>query len=262
MFYSDKLYLRFALALIIIILTLTTRMSGITTDWRQGIADWHPDAARYFAQEKKYIHHHYSPIRKGPLYTGNPYGNILILSWIWHGVNKTASLMGYDTPIGMGPFTLSKIGRVFYIFLSILLGLLLFFLSEYLFQSLIVAFLSAFFFAVSPLAIGLTHTIKPEVPLTFFLTLSATFAILISQKRKIAYYVFAGVFAGIATAVKYNGSIVLFFLFLVHTYKVFNSYPEKTFAKKNTSYFHFPFPFSFCYSLGYVFLRLRTHSVA
>jgi len=227
-----KKFLSFILIFFICVLTLILRVSGITTDWNQGIPDWHPDSARYFAQETCYIQHNYAPIAKGPLYTGNPYGNILILSWIWHGINQTAKFMGFETPIGMNPFTLSKIGRGFYIFLSLLVVLLLFFVSKIVFKSLFISFFSAFFFAVSPLAIGLTHTIKPELPLTFFLTLSAFFIVLLAQKRKISYYIFAGIFAGIATAVKYNGAIVLPFLFLIHAYKVFGEHKGDTLTRK------------------------------
>jgi len=174
----------------------------------------------------------HNPIAKGPLYTGNPYGNILILSWIWHGINQSAKIMNIETPIGTDPFTLSKIGRAFYILLSVITVLLLFFLSEIIFKSLLISFLSAFFFAVSPLAIGLTHTIKPELPLTFFLTLSAFFAILLVRKKKTIYYILGGIFAGIATAMKYNGLISLLFLFLIHLFITFEEHKEKPIRKK------------------------------
>jgi hypothetical protein len=52
------------------------------------------------------------------------------------------------------------------------------------------------------------------------------------QKRKISYYIFAGIFAGIATAVKYNGAIALPFLFLIHTYTTFQDHKEEPLTKK------------------------------
>lgn len=88
----------------------------------------------------------------------------------------------------------------------------LFTITLSLFKSYSLAFFSAFFFIFSPLAIGLNHIIKPELPLTCFITLSATFAILLSENDKLTFYALAGFFAGIATAMKYNGSLALIYI--------------------------------------------------
>ncbi len=225
---------------LLLLLTVGVRIGGLATDWRQGIYDWHPDAPRYFAQERNYIQRNYHPIAEGPLYTGNPYANILFLSWIWKGLHLITSFSG-ENRLSTDSFTLSKIGRFFYIFLSCLMVLILYFFSLKIFRRLEFALLSAFFFAISPLAIGLIHTIKPEVPLTFFLTLSACFAFLVSENDSFLFYLLAGLFAGIATGMKYNGVIVLVYLFAMHGFRVFKRRGEVSKSKLFLTTFFSPF---------------------
>jgi len=239
-----KLRSKTAIFLIVIIslLTIVLRMGAIDIDHQHGIPDWHPDSGRYFAQEKMYIRGSYKPYGHGPLYTGNPYANILFLSWIWRAFNRVSIYTGHG-PISTDSIFLSKIGRAFYLFLSVVVVIVLFLISRHIFHSNLIAALASFFFAVSPLAIGLNHTIKPELPMTCFITLSACFILLIFEKKKFQYYIFAGIFAGIATAIKYNGSIVMLYLIIVHTYKVFKNYDKRSFFKKITYALFSPYLF-------------------
>ena len=220
-----------SIIIFITVLTIFLRTGGIVTDHMHGVSDWHPDSGRYFAQERMYIAGNYRPYAKSSLYSGNPYANILFLSWMWRAVNKVAIYTGRG-PISTESIFLSIMGRAFYMFLSIITVITLFLISRHFFHSNLIAFLASFFFAVSPLAIGLNHTIKPELPMTCFMTLSACFVLLISERRKLLYYVFVGVFAGIATAMKYNGSIVMLYLVIIHTYKAFNDFEDHSLLKK------------------------------
>ena len=206
----------------IVLLTILLRIGGLTTDSKHGVHDWHPDSGRYFAQTRNYIRGCYKPVGNNPYYTGNPYANILFLSWIWHVSNKISRLIGQES-IPKDSFTLSIMIRIFYVFLSVIIVFSLFIFTYLISKSYFAAIFSSLLYAVSPLAIGLVHTIKPELPLTCFLTLSACFGFLISQKKNLTYYIWAGIFAGIATAMKYNGSIALVYIFLMHTYRCLTS---------------------------------------
>ena len=226
---SNRLIKNFVVLVIIALtfLTIILRTGGIVTDHKHGVADWHPDSGRYYVQLGQYIAGNYRPIAKGPLYTGNPYANILFLSWIWHAANEIVCFMGYG-PLKSDSLTLSGLSRVFYIFISVMTVLTMIPIGRYFFDSYFVGLLSAFIFAISPLAIQLVHTIKPEPLLTCFLLLSTFFVLLVSKERKLVFYIFAGIFAGLATAVKYNGSVVMLFLFIIHVLKIhqdFQSHP-------------------------------------
>jgi len=103
----------------ITVLTIFLRTGGIVTDHMHGVSDWHPDSGRYFAQERMYIAGNYRPYAKSSLYSGNPYANILFLSWMWRALNEIAIYTGQE-PIRTDSAFLSVMGRVFYIFLSII----------------------------------------------------------------------------------------------------------------------------------------------
>ena len=200
---------------VLIFLTIFLRIGSATTEWAHGVPDWHPDAGRYFAQERSYISGEYKPVGSNSLYTGNPYANILFMSWIWRAANRIALYAG-SKALPKDSFFLSKLERIFYVVLSLFLVIVLFVFAGFLFDSWFVGFWAAFFFAVSPLAIGLIHTIKPEIPLTFFITLAACLAYIATERRNFLFYVLFGFFAGLATATKYNGVVVLLYLLILH----------------------------------------------
>jgi len=186
---------------------------------RRGVSDWHPDSARYLVQEKQYIKGSYRPIGSTPLYTGNPYANILILSALWRGLDKISIWMGYDH-IPLTNLNLSLVGRLFYLFLCILLTITLYFFASHVFRSTHIGLLAALLWCLSPLSINQNHMIKPEIPLTFFLTIAAVIAFYTSESDRWGLYAAEGITAGITAAVKYNGAIVLLYFFTMHAYRV------------------------------------------
>ena len=203
---------------ITLFLSIILRLSGIATEIQKGIPGWHADEGRYFLQCKRNTWGHYKPIDTGnPQYSGNPYGNVLFISLLWKGLSFLYEWMNLGH-LPNSSLTFSLIGRYFYIFLSCIIVYLLFLISKIITKSEIYALLPPFIFSVSPLAIGLTHIIKPELPLTCFIVLSAYFSFLITKSGKLRYYILGGFFAGLATAMKYNGSIAMVYLFLMHAF--------------------------------------------
>jgi 4-amino-4-deoxy-L-arabinose transferase-like glycosyltransferase len=78
-----------------------------------------------------------------------------------------------------------------------------------------VAKASAFLLAIAPLHMVHSHYTAVDVPTTFFLTLSFLFSVLLLNKGKDIYFLWGGLFAGFATATKYNAlliSLPLFYL--------------------------------------------------
>ena len=210
----------------ILLIAAFLHMGALLSDIHRGIPDWHLDSARYLVQCEQYIRGDFRPIGNSPWYTGNPYANILMLRFIWQGVNVLSQWMGYD-PISLHKLTISTIGRYFYLFLSLLLIPILFRFGKKVFHSPTIGLFAALFWALSPLSISLNHMIKPEIPLTFFVTLAAINAFNLSEKEHLRYYIFGGIFAGIATALKYNGAIVLGYLFLMHVYRIHKQEEKK-----------------------------------
>ncbi len=210
----------------ILLLTLFLHLGSLTTDIHHGISDWHPDSARYLVQCREYIKHNYKPIGSTPWYTGNPYANILMLSILWRGLDRLFLWTGFGH-IPLTNLNLSLVSRLFYLLLCLLLTLIIYLFASHVFQSPAIGLLSALFWAASPLAINLNHIIKPEIPLTFFITLAAIAAYKLSEKDSFALYVIGGIAAGIAAALKYNGAIVLAYLYLMHAYRIYKSERRK-----------------------------------
>ncbi len=77
-----------------------------------------------------------------------------------------------------------------------------------------VGLLSALFLSLSFLHIQLSHFARHWVPATFFVTLVVLFSILIYQKRDNRYYIWAGIFLGLAFGASYiTGVGLIIFLF-------------------------------------------------
>ncbi|MGB9877909.1 MAG: ArnT family glycosyltransferase [bacterium] len=76
-----------------------------------------------------------------------------------------------------------------------------------------VAKASALLLAIAPLHMLHSHYTAVDVPTTFFLSLSFLFSVLLLNKQKDSYFFLGGLFAGLATATKYNAILVAVPLF-------------------------------------------------
>jgi len=215
----------------IVALTLFLHLGALTSDIQHGISDWHPDSARYLVQGRQYIRGNYRPIGSTPWYTGNPYANILMLSLLWRGLDRVTIWMGYE-PLPLTNRNLSLVSRFFCLLLCVLLIFIIYFFSARVFRSTRIGLLAALLWGLSPLSICLNHIIKPEIPLTFFVTLAAIIAYYTSEENRFSLYILEGITAGIAAAVKYNGAIVLLYFFAMHAYRIFKK--ESPAGKVNT----------------------------
>lgn len=69
---------------------------------------------------------------------------------------------------------------------------------------------AALLLAILPLHVLHSHYATVDAPVTFLITLSFYFSVLLYQKGKGIYYLAAGFCAGLAAGTKYNGALVLF----------------------------------------------------
>lgn len=83
--------------------------------------------------------------------------------------------------------------------------------------------LAAAFLAVYPFHNEISHYALLESPLTFWVTLSFLFSVLIFKNGRLRDYLLAGLFAGLATSTKYNGALVVIPIAAVHILRSFNN---------------------------------------
>jgi len=107
-------------------------------------------------------------------------------------------------------------------FTTVLYGLgtvlLVYFIGERMYSKK-VGFLSSLFLAFTLLHVRYSRLIRPDVPMTFFITLSFLCTYLIYERDKIRDYLLATIFAGFSIATKYTGVILVVPIFLAHLFR-------------------------------------------
>ncbi len=84
-----------------------------------------------------------------------------------------------------------------------------------------VGLLAAAFLAVYPFHNEISHFALLEAPLTFWVTLSFLFSVLIFKNGRLRDYLLAGLFAGLAASTKYNGALVIVPIVAAHLLRHF-----------------------------------------
>ncbi|MEW5947006.1 MAG: glycosyltransferase family 39 protein [bacterium] len=107
------------------------------------------------------------------------------------------------------------IGRAMTATLSMLTALLVFAAARRLFGKH-AAFAAAVFFLLSPMNALHSHFVTADVPVTFFMTLSLFFGLLMMETGARKYYLLAGFALGLAAAAKYTGILAAPALVLLH----------------------------------------------
>jgi hypothetical protein len=99
------------------------------------------------------------------------------------------------------------------------------------------SFLSSLIFAVGFITNLFSFYGLSDTALTFFITMSGIFCIRILKDAKMSDYIFAGIFAGLATSTKYNGAIMCLLIFVAHIMhqKHFDIFNKKLFVAALTS---------------------------
>jgi hypothetical protein len=114
------------------------------------------------------------------------------------------------------------LARLLSVLLSVGTILIVFYLGKKMYNPR-VGFLASLFLVFSPVHNKISHYMVPDVPMVFFLMLSFLCIWFIYVKGDIKFYIFAGLFAGLATATKYGGQMLFLPLFLAHLFYVLDN---------------------------------------
>lgn len=115
--------------------------------------------------------------------------------------------------------------------LSAVLGSLtvipVFLIAYTLFKRRSVALFSALVFCLFPFHIRHSHYALIDVPMIFFLSWAVFFASKIFNQSNLRFYIFAGLFVGLAASTKYHGALASLVVLLAHTLRIYESKTEK-----------------------------------
>jgi len=134
------------------------------------------------------------------------------LYYLWRLLTSSIQSLGDFTQIEtflMGRFTtvLYGVGTV----------LLVYFIGQRMYSKK-VGLLSSLFLAFTLLHVRYSRLIRPDVPMTFFITLSFLCIYLMYERGKVRDYLLATIFAGLSIATKYTGVLLIIPIFLAHLF--------------------------------------------
>lgn len=142
-------------------------------------------------------------------------------------VGKLAGI--FDTPLdipypvthllGVGSTTMPTtfmLGRWLTVLFGVGAVVLVYMVGKQLFEKPGVGLLAAFITAVSPASVNSSRFITPNIMLTFFGVLGLYGAVMVLKRGGTRDYVLAGLGAGLAASIKYNGALLLVVLAAAH----------------------------------------------
>ena len=106
------------------------------------------------------------------------------------------------------PSALFLISRVFTAILGALTIISTYFIGKELFKSQRAAYIAAFLMAILPVHVEESHFAKLDVAQAFVISIAFYFIIRLYNTSQAKYYLFSGIFIGIATSVKYNAFLM------------------------------------------------------
>ncbi|MFH1317278.1 MAG: glycosyltransferase family 39 protein [Candidatus Woesearchaeota archaeon] len=107
------------------------------------------------------------------------------------------------------------IGRFIMVLVALATIYLVYFLGKKIYNRDI-GLMAALFLSVSFIHVKLSHMLKPDISVTFFILLSVYFCYRIYQTGKIRYYLLSGFFTGVAISFMYSGIFLVITIFVAH----------------------------------------------
>jgi len=195
------------------IYTVAKALNLITPDGEQLLLSGHNDTARLVSWGLKTSKSYFNPYSFGypPV---SMYIQAVVYKLYFFGGHLLRCFRSIND---MGVSGIFWIGR----FITALFGIgtvLLTYLIGKKMYSVKIGLLSSLFLCFNFLHIYYSRFIKPDVPMTFFITLSFLFIYLIYREGKAKYYILASIFMGLAIATKYTGVILIIPIFLAHLF--------------------------------------------
>lgn len=99
-----------------------------------------------------------------------------------------------------------------------LLTVLLVYLVGKMMYSRKVGLISSLFLSFTFLHITSSRTVKPGIPMTFFIILAFLFIYLIYRRGRVWYYILGAIFIGLSVATKFMGGVLIIPIFLAHLF--------------------------------------------
>ena len=132
---------------------------------------------------------------------------------------KYASMSDFIAEYSLNPSNLYLIGRVFSAFLGTASVFVLYKIAKHLFGEKTAA-VSSLFLTLAYLHVRDSHFGVTDVALTFLIMCSILFIVRSHEDKTPRSYVYAGVFAGLATSTKYSAILLLVPMCIAHVYNV------------------------------------------
>jgi 4-amino-4-deoxy-L-arabinose transferase-like glycosyltransferase len=137
------------------------------------------------------------------------------------GIFNTASDIPYPVMhlLGVGTTTMPStfmLGRWITVLFGVAAVVLVYMVGKQLFDRPAVGLLAAFITAVSPANVNSSRFITPNIMLTCFGVLGLYGAVMVLKRGDTRDYVLAGLGAGLAASIKYNGALLLIVLAAAH----------------------------------------------
>ena len=163
-------------------------------------------------------------------------GSLDTRSFMWPPLNFYIQAAGYrlyhlwrvltESVQSLSPQSLSSLNKteIFLVgrFTTVLYGLgtvILVYVIGQRMYSRKVGLLASLFLAFTLLHVRYSRLIRPDVPMTFFITLSFLCIYLIYERGKIRDYILATLFTGFSIATKYTGALLIVPVFLTHFFR-------------------------------------------
>ncbi len=124
------------------------------------------------------------------------------------GVARAVISKFADVPFLYTPAALFVTGRLVTIMFGTLTIIPIYLITKTLFKSREAAILAALIAAVLPVHVEESHLAKLDVAQAFFVALSLYYIVRIYETGQRKFYVWAGIFIGLATSIKYNGFLM------------------------------------------------------
>ena len=113
------------------------------------------------------------------------------------------------------PSSFFLLGRIINVAFSIGTILVLYHIAKRQYNHRI-ALLASFFLSANFMYSFHSQFTRPDIPSLFFILMTLWFCLKIMEQRELKFYIYAGVFAGLAIATKFTSGIVLLLIFICH----------------------------------------------
>lgn len=142
-----------------------------------------------------------------------------VIFGIGHITGHYPSVQYFTSLYQSDPTIFYLVGRFVVVIFALLSIVVTYFLSRRVF-GISVALISSFLLSILPVHILHSHYVTTDVPCILFVLLSFNYSLRILDEDQWQNYLMAGIFAGLAASIKYNGGTIALIIVFAHIIKV------------------------------------------